>query len=72
MNDLISIAPVLGGLGSFAFACVMCFIMLQHMRSQSDRMLDLVETHIDTNTAAVNKLTVVIEKLDTRVDAARR
>ena len=72
MNELAPLAPILGGLGSFAFACVMCWGMLQHMRGQGDRMMNLVENHIDHNTDALVKLTVALEKLDTRIDSMRR
>ena len=69
---MLTIAPLLGGLGSFAFACIMCWAMMQHMRTQSERMLDMMSTTIKEGTAATCSLVTAIEKLDTRIDAMRR
>ena len=72
MNDFVALAPLLGGLGSFAFACVMCFAMMQHMRAQSEKMLEMMGSTIKEGTAATFALVTAIEKLDTRIDAMRR
>ena len=64
MPDILALAPLLGGLGSFAFACVMCFAMMQHMRQQADKMLDIMSTSGKEGTAAICGLTTAVAQLN--------